>query len=72
MGRSSRSGEPIDPFGNAVSLAQHAERRAKSNRDVAEMIAASNQWLSIVMVHNEMSNGDKPNRSVGFTGGNND
>lgn len=70
MGRSSPSGEPIDPFGNAVSLAQHAERRAKSNRDVAEMIAASNQWLAIVMVHNEMSSTeDQPKGPVGFIGG---
>lgn len=71
MDRSSRSGGPIDPFDSAISLAQSAEKRAKSNRDVAEMIAASNQWLAIVMVHNEMTNAaeESAKRPVGFTGG---
>lgn len=71
MGRSSHSGGPIDPFNSAISLAQSAEKRAKSNRDVAEMIAASNQWLAIVMVHNEMTNAAEESAKgpVGFTGG---
>lgn len=70
MGRSSPYGEQIDPLGNAVSLAQHAEKRAKSNRNVQEMIAASSQWLSIAMIHKEIYENEQPNnKQVGFTGG---
>ena len=74
MVNSFRSGEQskeVDPFSNAITLAQQAECRARKNRNVADMLAASTQWLAIAQIHREMtSDQEEPRRQVGFTGGN--
>lgn len=60
----------VDPFSNAVALAQHAEKRARKNKNVSDMLAASTQWLAIAQIHQELSQ-DEPEekRVVGFIGG---
>ena len=63
--------ESVDPFANAVELAQNAEKRAKS---VSDMLQVSTQWLAIAQIHQELSSGmmDERPRQVGFTGGKKD
>ena len=75
MGSSSRSGQrdkPVDPFGNAISLAESAEKRARRTGDLPDMLAVSTQWLAIAQIHQELSQSNEPRRSIGFTGGSND
>jgi len=79
MASTFRSGEPsepegVDPFGNAIRLAEVAEARAKKNKNVDDMLAASTQWLAIAQIHKQLTEGmgDEPPRQVGFTGGNNE
>lgn len=70
--RSGEQSNQVDPFSNAIMLAQQAERRARKNRNVSDMLAASTQWLAIAQIHHEMTSNSPPKGQVGFTGGNNE
>lgn len=65
-----RENESVDPFINAVRLAQQADKRARRTRDVKDLVSASGHWIYIAQTHRELYGSEgEVKHPTGFTGG---